>query len=192
VGATGIETLVPMDEREAADVRYRLRSIPRVPIASVPPDAIVKVRGYVSTEEPLLTAPVTGKACALYSLEWSELLGAPLQELAGRNLVLDDGTGRALVRIDRARISLLGTWMLAQAHRGPPRVIECREALVEEGALVTVLGHASYEADPGVPGRGRHALNPYRAAHGRNVFAASDASPLYIVRELIVSLDAVG
>jgi hypothetical protein len=179
-----IESLVPMGEEEASDIRYRLRGIPRTPISSVPPDTIVKVRGYVSTEDPLLAAPVTRGACALYCLEWRELLwDAPVQqELGGRNLLLDDGTGRALVRVDRARISLLGTWTLSEAHRGPSRVIDCREALVEEGALLTVLGHASYEADSG----------PYRTAPGRYVLAATAASPLYIVRELIVSLDAVG
>jgi len=200
-----------MDEKESAAFRYELRSMPRVPISSVAPDAVVKVRGFVSTVGSPLAAPASGDPCAIYCVEWRELapradrwplpweedaaLFAPLpvqREVAGCDLILDDGTGRALVRVSRGRISLLGNWRLARAQ-DPERDIEHREMKVEQGALLTVVGQDTYEADSAAaPPAAARANSPYRTPQRRCVLAASEASPLYLVRELIVSLDAVG
>jgi hypothetical protein len=213
-----VSSLSLMDERETAQLRYDLRAIPRVPIASVPPDTVVKVRGYVSTEGPPLSAPMTGSRCALYCVDWKELivpanpwqrlwddgsaLSSPVwRERRGCDLILDDGTDRALVRVAGARLSLLGTWTVSRASgrfaaagakAARERYIEHKEMKIAVGALLTVFGHATFEADPSPPAPGQPADGLYRAAHGRCVLAASAASPLYIVQELIASLDAVG
>jgi len=211
-----------MDERETAQLRYDLRAIPRVPIASVPPGTVVKVRGYVSTEGPPLAAPMTASPCALYCVDWKELivprnpweepdedspwLSSPVRrERSGCDLILDDGTGRALIRIEGAQLSLLGNWTVSRANAriggrdaddtqgaARDRYIEHKEMRIALGSLLTVFGHATFEADPSPPGPGQRADGLYRAAHGRCVLAASAASPLYIVQELITSLDAVG
>jgi hypothetical protein len=203
-----VDSFSLMDDREAAQLRYDLRAIARVPIASAPPDTVVKVRGYVSTEGAPLAAPMTGAPCALYCVEWKELIvpGNPWQEpgsdspwvsapvrrqRSGCDLILDDGTGRALVRVDGARLSLLGNWAVSRGN-ARDRYIEHKEMKIAVGALLTVFGHATFQADPSAPAPGQPADSAYRAPHGRCVLAASNAAPLYIVQELIVSLDAVG
>lgn len=232
-----IETFAPMDEEASAGLRYRLRALPRIPLADLAGGEVVKVRGYVSTEATSI-APVTGAPCVVYALEWRELVlpiappsGAldrywryrsvedaltferpPLHlQVGGCDLLIQDGTAHALVRIDHAQIALLGVWKSSRVRdvardaagqpggllRSPAKLvpddcIEHREALVEPGALLTILGRATYEADPVAPGPGTAAAATYRASHGQWVFAASAASPLFIVQELISSLDAVG
>ena len=64
--------------------------------------------------------------------------------------------------------------------------------IVRLGTLLTVYGHATREADPGRIPAGPRCESPYRYSHGRCVLAAAPSAPLYIVQELIVSLDAVG
>src|SRR5581483_11928049 len=104
---------LPMDDREATDLRYELRSIARTPIRDVRADALVKVRGTVMLDGPAPLAPISGTPCALYYLEaqlvlpvWTsgddDELARPhsrstplLRESGGRALLLDDGSGRA-------------------------------------------------------------------------------------------------
>jgi len=134
---------------------------------------------------------------------WPGWQSSPLpRETGGRDLVLDDGQGRAQVRIEHAQLSLLGNWRTSLATnrthflsrrslraRDHNTELEYRELTVVPGEILTVFGRAVYEADPDPPPSGPH---PYRAVPLRSVFAAGPASPLYIVQEHVVALDAVG
>jgi hypothetical protein len=214
-----------MDDKESTSLRLRLRRIARTPIRSVPPETEVKIRGRLVLRGPALPAPVTGTPCALYCLdavdtsislhlggeelppEWN---GVRLpREIRGLDLLLDDGTARALVRIDGAQISMLGNWMTSSAttraqflstrghpptrsaaHSDAERYLEYRELKIVPGELVTILGRADYGADPDAPASsGKPA---YRASHHRCVFIATATSPLYIIQERVAALDAVG
>lgn len=205
-----------MDDKEATSLRLELRRIPRTPIRIVQADALVKVRGFVALEGPAVAAPVTGAPCAVYCVDaklvriWE--LGDDLgrdwrssalpRETGGRDLILDDGTGRARVRVEHAHLSLLGNWRVSlSANRaaylgartnqrpGPGLELEFRELTVVPGEILTLYGRASYEADPDPPASGPH---PYRAARLRCAFAATPTSPLYLLQEHVVALDAVG
>ena len=221
-----------MDDKEATSLRLELRRIPRTPIRSVQADALVKVRGFVALEAPPVAAPVTGAPCAVYCVDaklvhrtedwvppertsnldvgggdlgysWPDWRSSALpRETGGRDLILDDGTGRARVRIDDAHLSLLGNWrvslsanraqyLAARTNRRPSHDLELefRELTVVPGEILTVYGRASYEADPDPPASGPH---PYRDARLRCAFVATPASPLYLVQEHVVALDAVG
>ena len=129
------------------------------------------------------------------------------RETGGRDLILDDGTARARVRIAHAQLSLLGNWRLSLAETRAPFLatrghwgdhhwadhhlteLEYRELVVVPGEILTVFGRAVYEADPEPPASGPH---PYRSARVRCAFVADPASPLYIVQERVVALDAMG
>jgi len=134
---------------------------------------------------------------------WPGLLSSPLpRETGGRDLVIDDGTSRARVRIDQAHLSLLGNWRMSlatnRAHflaqrslrpRDHETELEYRELIVVPGEILTVYGRAVYEANPDPLPSGPH---PYRAAPLRCVFVAAESSPLYLVQERVVALDAIG
>jgi hypothetical protein len=219
-GSSDVHGLALMDDKESTSLRLRLRQILRTPIRAVQPEVPVKIRGRVRLRGAALAAPVTGTPCALYCLDAAdtavslhldggELPASPLpREIRGLDLLLDDGTGCALVRIDGAQLSLLGNWMTSLATtqaqfltargRPPPRppadpgqgrYLEYREMKIVPGELVTLFGPAVYEANP-EPAR---STGPgYRAPQHRCVFAATSASPLYIIQERVVALDAVG
>jgi hypothetical protein len=221
-----------MDDKEATRLRLELRRIPRTPIRTVQADELVKVRGFVALEGSAVAAPVTGTPCAIYCVDaklvrrdedwvppartvdsrpngvdlryaWPDWRSSNLpRETGGRDLMLDDGTGRARVRIGDAHLSLLGNWRVSlSANRAhylaartdqPPSAgleLEYRELTVVPGEILTVYGRASYEADPDPLPSGPH---PYRAAPLRCVFVAEESSPLYLVQEHVVALDAVG
>ena len=130
------------------------------------------------------------------------------REIGGIDLILEDGTAHALVHVDGAQVSLLGNWttslattqarFLISRGRPPPRppedpdqarYLEYRELTIVPGELVTVFGRAHYGADP----RPRLPGPPaYRGSHHRCVFTATPASPLYIIQERVMALDAVG
>ncbi len=123
------------------------------------------------------------------------------RETGGRDLVIDDGTGRARVRIETAHLSLLGNWRTSlSANRVsylstrielPPRPdleLEFLELTVVPGEILTVYGRATYEVDPDPRALG---AAPYRVAPLRCVFVATPSSPLYLVQEHVVALDAV-
>jgi hypothetical protein len=208
-----------MEDKEATSLRLDLRRIPRTPIRTVQAETLVKVRGFVALEGPAVAAPVTGAPCALYCVEaklvrrtledgqsemlWPDWPSSPLpRETGGRDLILDDGTGRARVRIAAARLSLLGNWrtslsanraqfLATRTNQRPSRDLELeyRELTVVPGEILTIYGCAIYEADPDPPASGPH---PYRDARLRSAFVAAPASPLYLVQEHVVALDAVG
>ena len=134
---------------------------------------------------------------------WPGWQSSPLpREIGGRDLLLNDGTGRVRVRIGRAQLSLLGNWRTSLATnrakflstRGRPTrnhetELEYRELTVVPGEILTIYGRAIAEADPEAS---RVGPQPYRVAPIRHVFDSADASPLYIVQEHVVALDAVG
>ena len=217
--------LALMDDKESTSLRLKLRGIARTPIRSVQPDVLVKVRGRVRLRGAALAAPVTGTPCALYCLDAVDtpvslhLDGGELpsshfpREIRGLDLLLDDGTACALVRVDGAQLSLLGNWMTSLATtqaqfltaRGRPvprqpsaggedhhedRYLEYRELKVVPGELVTLFGCAIYEANPD-PSRAVR-QGAYRAPQHRCVFAVSPTSPLCIIQERVVALDAIG
>jgi hypothetical protein len=208
-----------MDDKEATSLRLALRAIPRTPLRCVPVEAMVKVRGFVALEGPPVAAPVTGARCAVFCVDaklvrrapdalslysaWPDWPSSPLpRETGGRDLILDDGTGRARVRIDQAYLSLLGNWRTSLSRNragflstrtqqilSPDLELEFRELTVTPGEILTVYGRATYEADPAPPASGPH---PYRDARMRCAFAATPSSPLYLVQEHVIALDAVG
>jgi hypothetical protein len=120
-----------MDDRKASDLRYELRYVPRTPLDRVKDDVLVKVRGVVTPEGPLIDTPVTRTPCVAWILVGVTLhpprteydaFGVPVgpyydlwpstplpDETDGRDFFIDDGTSRAKVRVSGAQLSLLGT-----------------------------------------------------------------------------------
>lgn len=182
---------------------------------------LIKVRGRVTVAGTLMPAPISGRACAAALVEarlvqrhegvppwgplatlWGQAIETPLPvaTLAG-DLRLADDSGRARVDLSDARLSLLGTWRRAPALRHQDFVaartareldvwtdLEYRELVILPGEILTVYGVPLAEADPD-PTADEAA--PFRTLHGRCLFAASAASPLYVVQERVRAFDAL-
>src|SRR5262249_7763126 len=89
----------------------RLRKYTRTPIASARTGEIVKIVGWVRASAPLFTAPLTGASCVWYYTRvapWRPSYddGPPVAESRWQDLHIDDDSGSAVVRMDRAEVRL--------------------------------------------------------------------------------------
>jgi hypothetical protein len=180
-------------------IRWRTRRLPVTPIDRVSEGARVKVMGRVDPGDEPLEAPITGRACAAWSVELQKGPGGwetMLVEQKAQEFVLRDRSGRpALVRAEHASVVFdVDTWSypqqpnqrmraFLQRHRMPessefsvsPLPYRYVEGVLEPGEEITVVGTARLEVDES----GMAAS--YREPPMRAVFEASRQSPLWIL-----------
>ena len=107
---------------------------------------------------------------------------------------------RVAVRVENSRLLhcpsvtlSANPYLPALPSREPGPCLELQDPIlagpeVRRGEILTVYGRATYEADPDPRALG---AAPYRVAPLRCVFVATPSSPLYLVQERVVALDAV-
>ena len=179
-------------------IRWRTRRLRVTPIEHVSDGVRVKVTGRLDAGDEPLEAPITGRACAAWSVELQEGPGwaTVLVEQKAQEFVIRDRSGRpALIRAERASVVFdrdAETWprqptermqAFLRRHRlresghfpsAAPPYRYCEGAL-EPGEEITVVGVARLEIDPsGTAGS-------YREPPMRAVFEASRQSPLWIL-----------
>ncbi|ACY13699.1 hypothetical protein [Haliangium ochraceum] len=166
---------------------------------------MTRLLGTLRYTEPPLTAPLTGRQCALYvavveeyrssgrSGSWHEVI----REEAGQDFVLDDGSGTALIRHRGADTVIVkdahfrsGTFKDATpgleaflARHGESstgmifnRALRYREGILEAGEQVAVCGRGVREPDPDA----RTPSPGYREMATRVVMKPSLDFPLYV------------
>ena len=159
---------------EAQRVKRGLAATPVKTIAELRDGDVARVIGTLRLGPTRLTAPLSGRACALYFVRAREQQGKSSTEVIrdseGVEFVLDDGSGTAIVRPDSFELRLVqdheersGTWndaspavvdYLASKGQSPEgflgfnRALQFHEAVLEEGERVTVLAAVKLELDP--------------------------------------------
>lgn len=138
-------------------------------IADVAEGQASQVRGVVSVDAPLV-APFTGRPCAYWRIDvsFSRVAGPGLESLGYSDaasldeITVTDGSGAALVLMERARIEVVADIVMmgrvseltpaqrnvldARGWRVPAiSGIELSETIVEIGAPIDVIGHATRE-----------------------------------------------
>jgi hypothetical protein len=167
-----------------------IRRAPRVPIAEVVDGTTVRIVGTIVAGKKMLAAPLTGRRCAHYKATLDELREHSSRHGGGqdgwderarqedaRNFIVEDETGRALVRLgpkgiesalvlDHASILRADAEVQSaeeaaflEAQRIPrnarKRTLRLREGVLEAGEDVAVLGRARWEQD-GRAGAAKH------------------------------------
>jgi hypothetical protein len=117
----------------AEQVADALAQAPLVTVAEIPAQGTARVEGRAQLTEPSLVAPLSGRQCAYYELELSGLKsGAGLRRKAqGRELLLTDASGTALVRLE-------GGAMLAPGSGAAVVVVAIDEAHCQQGTLAEI------------------------------------------------------
>lgn len=159
---------------EAQRVRRTLAAAPITTVAALREGEVVRVVGALRLGPRKLSAPLSGRTCALYFVRVREQRGKSsseiLRESEAVEFVLDDGSGAVLVRPERFEIGLVedhaersGTWndaspavfeYLASKGQSPVtsfgfnRALQFHEAVLEEGERVAVLATVKLELDP--------------------------------------------
>src|SRR5262245_23827909 len=91
----------------------QLQKYERTPIASARAGEMVKIVGWVRASGPAFTAPLTGESCVWYVTRvepyqpWYAA-GPPVVEVRSQDFYVDDPSGSAVVRMDRAEVRLAG------------------------------------------------------------------------------------
>ncbi|MBV8756188.1 MAG: hypothetical protein JO257_02865 [Deltaproteobacteria bacterium] len=165
---------------ESAKIKRELKSAPRMSLRELPESKRARVVGAAQPLERTLEAPLTGRTCMYYvvtveqhhstgrSSYWKQII----KEEAGVPFVLDDGTGRAIVDPRSARVALdvdgkgdSGTFdepneretAFLQRHGTTGqgwifnKRLRYREAIIELGERVAILGEGVREPDPDAP-----------------------------------------
>lgn len=157
-------------------IRRAMRSAPLTRIANAADKSLVRVVGTVETDTPVL-APMSGRPCAFWKLRvesrkngdsvWTQIM----DEQAGVDFVLSDGTGIAWVETARAdavleRDGRERTGLVQEPSPVFERFLKERElkirgrlgiyesyryfeGVAEVGEKVVVVGHGTWERDPG-------------------------------------------
>jgi hypothetical protein len=171
--------------------------LPLTPMRQVADGVLVKVAGIVDPESARLSGPITGRACVAWSVEvqaWDSYKNVwydVLTEWRSEDFVLVGDGVNARVVVDGAELiyghdrEARATWQtpptervrefLARHRRWGGHTYRCREAALEPGERIVVIGKARRELDGTSPGDG----GAYREAPQHLVFAAA-AAPLWI------------
>lgn len=165
---------------ESQKIKRELKSAPRMSLRELPESTRARVVGAAQPLAQTLEAPLTGRACMYYvvtveqhhstgrSSYWKQII----KEEAGVPFVLDDGTGRAIVDPRSARVALdvdgkgdSGTFDEPSAREAAflqrhgttgqgwifNKRLRYREAIIEVGEQVAILGEGVREPDPDAP-----------------------------------------
>lgn len=156
----------------------------------------VRVVGMVVDADTTLRAPMTGRRCAGYHVIVEERASQQWQwrgeRREGRELVIEDASGRAIVdlataaisdetsvRVSRTTIDEPAVAELLKDRPGePPRgQLRWRERALEVGTPVAVVGRAVREPDPDAV----HRVTGYRAGPPTRLrFTGSPARPVLV------------
>ncbi|MBK7073656.1 MAG: hypothetical protein IPH44_15255 [Myxococcales bacterium] len=156
----------------------------------------VRVVGRIVEAEATLQAPMTGRRCAGYHVLVEERASQQWEwrgeRREGRELVIEDATGRAIVdlttaaisdevsvRVGRTTLDEPTVAALLQARPGPPPrgQLRWRERALEVGTSVAVVGRAVREPDPDAV----HRVTGYRAGPPTRLrFTGSPARPVLV------------
>lgn len=172
VGATAATIAVSHYLSDAQRVRRQIRRAKVVPIAEWPEGHLARLVGKVVAGETLI-APLSGRVCVYYRVEVHQddrLPWQPIEESWVKPFVVDDGSGRAYLEANGADIvakfdhlSRSGWFRdateqenaLVERHgqsttgpRGFMRPLVYREAVIEPGERVSVVGVGRRELDP--------------------------------------------
>ncbi len=191
------------DER----LKRQLRAAESVPIGQVNRDSVVKISGQVKQLDRLLEAPLTGRSCVFYRVLVEERIQSGknsrwrtlIDEYEATDFLVTDATAVARINVAGADPVLVldahftsGTWNDAEPALerylarfgekstgllGFNRKIRYREAVLEPGEGVAVLGAATMELDPDSAG---HAGGGYRARPERPVLARPEEGSLLL------------
>jgi hypothetical protein len=202
VTATGIAMASAI--RRQTDEHRRLRAwmlaTQRSTIAEATEGAVVRLVGtVVFLDGQSVEAVVTGRRCALYEAVLENVSEEVGRETGGVAFAIDDGTGRAVVDPDLARVTLykdavgrgeqlvnptererafLSRHMPAEDAWMAKRLYGWREGVLEEGERIAVCGVVIREADPSP-----NALRDYRQDAVRIRIAGGKHAPVAISDE---------
>jgi hypothetical protein len=203
-GTVGVLTAVAVrylrNERNEVRLEIAAGKLPLTPMRQVADGVLVKVAGIVDPESARLSGPITGRACVAWSVEvqawdsYKEVWYEVVTEWRSEDFVIVGDGVSARVVVDGAEViyghdrQASATWRTPPAEgvqeflrhrlsfvdrgRGKYRV---REAALEPGERIVVIGKVRRELDGTSPGDG----GAYREAPQRLVFAAASA-PLWI------------
>ncbi|MFO0587692.1 MAG: hypothetical protein U0441_09135 [Polyangiaceae bacterium] len=162
---------------DAAKIRRTLKATPRIDIGRVEQGRVAKIAGAVRPLGQPLRAPLTGRACVFYEVtveeyrssgksgRWVEII----KDVDSQDFLLEDGTGRALVKSagmkvlpvkDRELSSgfmndaspVLEDYLRQHGQSSQGWVFNKRlrykEGVFEPGERVTVFGQCRWEQDP--------------------------------------------
>jgi len=176
----GAIALVAWYFSKGARIKRQLRSAKPWPIAELPEDTLGKIAGEARPIGNTLVGPLTGRACVYYlaiveehrSTGRSSYWKTIISESAGVPFMLEDPSGRAIVDPTGAEVALdfdgkssSGTFHDADpvqeaflARHGKKSTgwvfnkgLRYREAMIEVGETVAVLGSGVREPDPEAP-----------------------------------------
>lgn len=161
-----------------AVIRRKLRGAERVSIGRFPEGGIAKVQGFLVYAGEPLTAPLSGRRCAKFSVRVQQFRShghggswhTIVDEQGVQDFFLDDGTGKALAKMAGARFALtqdrrFSTGFLkdatpeldaflarhgrqSQGLLGFNKRLRFLEAVLEGGEDVAVFGPGRWEEDP--------------------------------------------
>jgi hypothetical protein len=201
-GTVGVLTAMAASYlRSEARLEGAAAKLPLTPMRKVADGVRVKVAGIVDPESARLSGPITGRACVAWSVDveawdtskhvWYDVL----TEWRSEDFVFVGDGVSARVVVDGAKVIYEHDRAAsAERRRQPPervreflarhrlsvdswggRTYRCREAVLEPGERIVVVGKARRELDGTSPDDG----GAYREAPQRLVFAAAEA-PLWI------------
>lgn len=181
-------------------MRRQIRKAPRTELASVDENTLVRITGTVQPlENRLLEAPVSSRPCVYYSLTVTWRRSFRLDILLGSEndritFLLDDGTATAVIdpahaqtsvvfdakrerKADGGQHPLFERWWIPHDQVRTGHLVY-REAIIEPGSKLSVLGGGVGEPDPGPPAR------LYRHSHPQRLrFTGTEKSPLLITND---------
>ncbi len=174
-GGTALVTWLISEQR----IRRRLRKAMRVPIAAVQEGQVARVVGRVCRGKTV-EAPMTGRRCFYYEAVVEEMRKHTwkkvIRETGGVPFVVEDDSGRAVVDPAHADVVLVfdedtGSGSFDDATRDQEaflarhkqkskgsffnRSLRYREAIIEHGEQVAVMGQGVREPDPDAKGEER-------------------------------------
>ena len=199
VGALAAATALHL--RSEARLEAAAAKLPLTPMRQVVDGVRVKVAGIIDPESARLTAPITGRACAAWSVDlhaWDSVKHVWYEvrtEWRTEDFVLVGDGVSARVVVDGAKViyehdrEARATWrtpppervreFLARHRRSVDgygrHTYRCSEAVLEPGERIVVVGKARRELDGTSPADG----GAYREAPQQLIFAAA-AAPLWI------------
>jgi hypothetical protein len=196
--------------KRVARARAEARELKTTAIKDAPSGRVVTMKGRALGHHESATAPLSGRQCLAWTVSVEELVATPrtnewtviLEDSDGVDFRLEDGSGRALVRLEEARLELtedehldtdsyddrfaMGPFLDARDQRltgvlGLPRRLRLHEAVLSSGDEVVVRGAGVWEMDPDpapVSVRGT-----YRTAARRLVLGSSAEGELVVTAD---------